>query len=66
MTYSYVGTSGTTYGPSATAPTAAGSYTVTLRRSTTANYTGSATGTLVIAKANGDGDATPGGLAQDV
>ena len=29
VTYSYVGTSGTTYGPSATAPTAAGSYTVT-------------------------------------
>ena len=61
VTYSYVGTGGTTYGPSATAPTAAGSYTVTATVND-ANYAGSATGTLVIAKATAT--VTLGGLAQ--
>jgi hypothetical protein len=51
VTLSYSGTAGTTYTSSATAPTAPGSYTVqaTLNDGT---YTGSATGTLVISKAN--------------
>ncbi len=49
VTLSYTGTAGTTYAASATAPTAAGSYTVqaTLNDGT---YTGTATGTLVISK----------------
>lgn len=49
VTLSYTGTAGTTYAASATAPTAAGSYTVqaTLNDGT---YTGTASGTLVISK----------------
>jgi len=50
VTYSYVGTGGTSYGPSATAPTAAGSYTVTASINDS-NYQGSTTGTLTITKA---------------
>ena len=38
VTYSYVGVSGTTFGPSATQPTAAGSYTVTAAVAADANY----------------------------
>jgi hypothetical protein len=50
VTFMYTGTSGTTYGPSSTPPTAVGSYTVvgTVSSST---YSGSATSTLVIARA---------------
>ncbi len=48
---SYAGTGGTTYGPSATAPTNAGSYTVTATINDT-KFTGTATGTLVVAKAS--------------
>jgi len=50
VTYSYVGTGGTVYGPSATAPTLAGSYTVTATINDS-NYSGSNSGTLVIIKA---------------
>ena len=50
LTFTYTGTSGTTYGPSSNAPTAAGSYTVVATVSNP-NYQGSATGTLVIAPA---------------
>jgi hypothetical protein len=46
----YTGVSGTTYGPSATAPAAVGTYAVTANISD-AKYTGTATGTLVINKA---------------
>ena len=59
--YSYTGTDGTSYGPSATPPTAAGSYTV-VATVNNANYVGSATGTLVISKAGAT--VTLGGLAQ--
>ena len=38
VTYSYVGVSGTTYGPSATQPTVAGSYKVTATVAADANY----------------------------
>ena len=38
VTYSYVGVSGTTYGPSATKPTGAGSYTVTATVAADGNY----------------------------
>ncbi|MFA9276361.1 MAG: beta strand repeat-containing protein [Rhodoluna sp.] len=51
VTYTYTGTAGTTYATSATAPTAAGSYTVQATISD-ATHTGSATGTLVISKAD--------------
>ena len=50
VTYSYVGISGTAYGPSATAPTGAGSYSVAATVND-ANYTGGATGTLTVSKA---------------
>ena len=50
LIYSYTGTGGTTYGPSATPPANAGSYTVT-ETVTNPNYIGSGTGTLTIAKA---------------
>ncbi len=40
ITYSYAGTSGTTYGPSATAPTNAGNYTATATVAADANNTG--------------------------
>ena len=46
----YTGTNGTTYATSATAPTGAGSYTVAATVNN-ANYSGAATGTLVISKA---------------
>jgi hypothetical protein len=46
----YTGTGGTTYGPSSTAPTAPGSYTV-VGTINDPDYTGTATVTLVIAKA---------------
>jgi sugar lactone lactonase YvrE len=48
--FTYTGTNGTTYGPSSTPPTGAGSYTV-VATVTSANSSGTATGTLVIAKA---------------
>lgn len=51
VSYTYTGTAGTTYAMSATAPTAAGSYNVQATISD-GTYTGSATGTLVISKAN--------------
>jgi hypothetical protein len=57
----YTGTNGTTYGPSSTPPTGAGSYTV-VGTVSNANYTGTATGTLVIAKALAT--VTLGDLAQ--
>ena len=50
MHYSYAGISGTTYGPSATAPTNAGSYAVTATLPGS-NISGSATQTFTIAKA---------------
>jgi hypothetical protein len=50
LTFTYSGTGGTTYGPTSTAPTAAGSYTVVATVSNP-NYLGSATGTLVISPA---------------
>ena len=40
VTYGYVGTGGTTYGPSPTKPTAAGSYTVTAGVASDANFSG--------------------------
>ncbi|UFS71728.1 MBG domain-containing protein [Geomonas sp. RF6] len=49
VTVSYSGTAGTSYGPTATAPTAAGTYTVTA----TVNdptYQGTASGTLLVAR----------------
>ena len=50
MNYSYAGVGGTTYGPSTTAPTNAGSYAVTATLSGS-NFTGSATRTFTIAQA---------------
>jgi VCBS repeat-containing protein len=50
MNYSYAGISGTTYGPSATAPMNVGSYAVTATLSGS-NFSGSATQTFTIAKA---------------
>ena len=49
VTYSYTGIGGTTYGPSATGPTAAGSYTV-VATINDPNYSNNATGTLVVVK----------------
>ena len=52
VTFSYVGVSGTTYGPTATAPTNAGSYQVTASFAGNTNYTSAAnTGSLTINKA---------------
>ena len=48
--YSYSGISGTSYGPTSTAPTNAGNYAVTAT-ATSANYSGSATQTFTITKA---------------
>jgi hypothetical protein len=50
VTFTYTGISPTTYSTSATPPTAAGSYTV-VGTISSATYSGSATGTLVIARA---------------
>jgi hypothetical protein len=50
VVFSYTGDNGTTYGPSSTPPSAAGSYTV-VGTVSSANNNGAATGTLVIAKA---------------
>jgi sugar lactone lactonase YvrE len=47
--FTYTGTGGTTYGPSSTPPTGPGSYTVSATIGE--NYSGSATGTLVISPA---------------
>ncbi len=43
LTWSYVGTSGTSYGPSTTLPTNAGSYTATASVAATANYAAAST-----------------------
>lgn len=51
VTFSYSGTSGTTYGPSATPPTNAGTYSVTATVDD-AYYQGTTTGTLVVASAS--------------
>jgi sugar lactone lactonase YvrE len=61
VAFTYTGTNGTTYGPSSTPPTAAGSYTV-VGTVTSEGYPGSATGTLVVAKATAV--VTLGALAQ--
>ena len=50
VTFSYTGTGGTVYGPSATAPTNAGSYTVSATISDQ-TYQGTAVGTLTVSKA---------------
>jgi hypothetical protein len=50
VAFTYTGTSGTTYATSSTAPTAAGSYTV-VGTINGPDYSGTATGTLLIAKA---------------
>ncbi|HEY4354974.1 MAG TPA: MBG domain-containing protein [Acidobacteriaceae bacterium] len=50
ISINYTGTGGTTYGPSATAPTNVGSYAVTATL-TNANYTGTQSGTLTINQA---------------
>ena len=50
VVFTYTGTSGTVYGPSPSAPSATGSYTVAAVIND-ANYQGSASGTLVIAVA---------------
>lgn len=61
--YSYSGISGTSYGPTSTAPTNAGSYAVTATVTNT-NYTGSATQTFTITKATpGITWATPASIA---
>ncbi len=59
--FTYTGANGTTYGPSSTPPTGAGSYTV-VGTVSNANYNGTATATLVIAKA--PATVTLGDLAQ--
>jgi hypothetical protein len=61
VSFTYTGTGGTTYGPSSTAPTAVGSYTV-VGTISNQNYTGSASGTLVISQATAT--VTLGSLAQ--
>ena len=50
LSVTYTGTGSTTYGPTATAPTNAGTYSVAAA-SVDANYTGTATGTLTISPA---------------
>jgi hypothetical protein len=50
VAFTYTGVNGTTYATSSTAPTGAGSYTVAATVNN-ANYAGTATGTLIIAKA---------------
>jgi sugar lactone lactonase YvrE len=59
--FTYTGANGTTYGPSSTPPTGAGSYTV-VGTVSNANYAGTATATLVIAKELAT--VTLGGLAR--
>lgn len=54
VSFSYSGTGGTTYGPTATAPTNVGTYSVTATADS-ANYIGSANGVLTIAAAAGGG-----------
>ena len=49
VTYSYAGSSGTTYGPTATAPTNAGTYSV-IATINDQNYQGTTSATFVIAK----------------
>ena len=61
VNFTYTGTSGTSYGPSATPPIAAGSYAVAGTISD-ANYSGTNSGTLVISKATAT--VTLGSLAQ--
>ncbi len=50
VSFSYSGASGTVYGPSATAPTSAGAYTVSATVSDP-NYSGSGSATLIVSKA---------------
>ncbi len=61
VVFTYTGSSGTTYGPSSTPPTSAGSYTV-VGTVSSGNNSGTASGTLVIAKA--PATVTLGDLAQ--
>ncbi|MGA3162031.1 MAG: MBG domain-containing protein [Terracidiphilus sp.] len=61
VNFTYTGTGGTTYGPSSTPPTLAGSYAVVGTISDT-NYSGTSSGTLVISKATAT--VTLGSLAQ--
>jgi hypothetical protein len=51
VSFMYTGKDGTTYGPSSTPPTAAGSYTIVGAISNETDYIGSNSGTMVIAKA---------------
>ena len=53
VTFSYQGTSGTTYGPSSTAPTNAGTYRLTVSFAGNGNYlSGSTTATITIGRAS--------------
>jgi MBG domain/Bacterial Ig-like domain (group 3) len=61
VVFTYTGTNGTSYGPTSLPPTAAGSYTV-VGTVSSANNSGTASGTLVIAKA--PATVTLGGLSQ--
>ena len=63
LVITYTGTAGTTYGPTTTAPTAAGSYAVNAVVNDS-NYQGSAAGTLVISKATATVSLTSGSLTQ--
>jgi hypothetical protein len=62
VTVTYTGTGGTLYGPSTTAPSAVGTYTVVAAINAGGNYTGSDTETLTIAAASAS--VTLGSLAQ--
>ncbi len=58
VTYSYVGVSGTVYGPSATPPTNAGNYTVTASYSGDSNYNAASSGATAFSIAKATPTAT--------
>jgi sugar lactone lactonase YvrE len=58
VTYTYTGINPTIYGPSSTAPAAAGSYTVVATIASGQNYAGTASGTLVISASTPDATST--------
>jgi gliding motility-associated-like protein len=62
VTYSYVGTGGTTYGPSATAPTLNGSYEVVATVAGDANYTGASSAAFAFTIAQYGSNITVTGL----
>jgi hypothetical protein len=64
VTYSYVGTGTTSYGPSATAPTNVGTYSVTVAVAASGNYGTASSSTVAFSITPGTATVTLGNLSQ--